>query len=439
MLAALATRAPYFGHPAADYDEQLYSLIGAQWANGLLPYTDLWDRKPPGLFLLFAAAHAVGGDSPLSYQLLAAFACLIGGWQVWRLALRTTEPGTAALAASLYPVLMALLDIHSGQSEIFFVPVLMAMAQLLLAASERPLTRARGLCLAAMAAGGIALQIKYTVLAQCLFFGLCALWLLRRKGRGNAGLLADAALFGFLGILPTLLAAGAFAAKGHLDDFVYANFVSSGLRGVMPWSLVWLDQLALAVPQLALLAVGALAVWRSGGWGAFPYWRLTLAWFGAAVLGLFMVRTIYPYYYAALVPPAILAAVPMFSRPRIGLAAWAVFFLGMLAGYNPVERFFWARDEQQVLGAMTIAIAPHVSAGSHCLYVFDGPTALYRLTGSGLPTRFIYPDHLNNALEAHALPVDPAREIERIFAQRPGAVVTSLDPVTVQNPKTNEI
>jgi hypothetical protein len=64
--------------------------------------------------------------------------------------------------------------------------------------------------------------------------------------------------------------------------------------------------------------------------------------------------------------------------------------------------------------------------------VFDGPAVLYRTTETCLPTRFVYPDHLNNALEARSLGVDQPAEISRILATRPGVVVTANHPMTVQ-------
>jgi hypothetical protein len=67
--------------------------------------------------------------------------------------------------------------------------------------------------------------------------------------------------------------------------------------------------------------------------------------------------------------------------------------------------------------------------------VFDGPTVLYRTTGTCPPTRFVYPDHLNNALETPALGIDQAAEIARILANRPGVIVTASEPVTVQQPR----
>jgi hypothetical protein len=85
---------------------------------------------------------------------------------------------------------------------------------------------------------------------------------------------------------------------------------------------------------------------------------------------------------------------------------------------------------------LSTAIAPHVRSHGPigCLFVFDGPTTLYRTTNSCLPSRFVYPDHLNNALERSALGVDQADEVRRILATRPGVIVTADSPVTPQNP-----
>jgi hypothetical protein len=68
------------------------------------------------------------------------------------------------------------------------------------------------------------------------------------------------------------------------------------------------------------------------------------------------------------------------------------------------------------------AIRPHIDA-NHCLYVYEGDSALYRATQSCLPTRFAFPAHLSTRFEEHALGIDPAAEVARIMASRPGAVV----------------
>ena len=107
-LAVVATRAIWLGDPAADYDEQLYSLIGLRWLDGALPYADLWDRKPAGLFALFAMAHAVGGPSPVAYQVLAMAFTLAGSLSIYELARPLADRWGALLAGIAWSSTVAL-------------------------------------------------------------------------------------------------------------------------------------------------------------------------------------------------------------------------------------------------------------------------------------------------------------------------------------------
>ena len=59
-VVALALRLPDIGNPLIDLDEQFYLLVGDRMLHGAVPYVDIWDRKPVGLFLIYAAARVVG-------------------------------------------------------------------------------------------------------------------------------------------------------------------------------------------------------------------------------------------------------------------------------------------------------------------------------------------------------------------------------------------
>lgn len=110
----------------------------------------------------------------------------------------------------------------------------------------------------------------------------------------------------------------------------------------------------------------------------------------------------------------------------------ALLLLG--AGYDLdyAHRHAQSYNERRTEARLSAAIAPYVGRSKDCLYVFDGPAVLYRTTDTCLPTRFVYPDHLNNALEARSLEVDQPTEIARILAARPGVIVTADRPMTVQ-------
>ena len=100
LLVAIASRVVWFGDPFAGSDEQLYSFIGWRLAEGELPYVYWWDRKPFGLFAIFAVAHAIGGGSALAYQMLALAFAFAGGLLVYALARKLVDRFTAACATA---------------------------------------------------------------------------------------------------------------------------------------------------------------------------------------------------------------------------------------------------------------------------------------------------------------------------------------------------
>jgi hypothetical protein len=75
-----------------------------------------------------------------------------------------------------------------------------------------------------------------------------------------------------------------------------------------------------------------------------------------------------------------------------------------------------------------------------CLYVYQGPTALYRLTGACIPTRLAFPDHLATSLEARSIGIDPVAETSRIMATHPAVVLVDAGPAPyMPNPATRAV
>ena len=46
-----------------DKDESIYILGADSLLNGNLPYTKIWDNKPPGIFILFSLAMLMFDNS----------------------------------------------------------------------------------------------------------------------------------------------------------------------------------------------------------------------------------------------------------------------------------------------------------------------------------------------------------------------------------------
>jgi len=431
-LGTLVLRAVWLGDPAPTADEQFYSLAGQQMVHGVLPFVDLWDRKPIGLFTLFALAHGIGGQSPLAYQALALVFAVAGGAMVYALARPLGGRKSAMVAALLHQMLMIAYGSYGAQSEIFHVPLM--LAAVLLLRDWQP-GAGSGRALMAMLVCGAALQIKYTVLPQCLFLGLYALWRLHEQRMPPLRIAGLAAAFTLAGLGPTALAGLIYALLGHWPAFAFANFSSFFLREASAGGRAMAAHLPAMLPLVVLLIGGIWAALRITRPHPMRHYALIAGWALSALATALLPATVYLYYFAAVVPGVVLLALPLYDCRRMtGLAMALACLVLNYALLDMPARLDQSLERRQAMAALARAIAPHVGPGKGCLYIHDGPSVLYSLTGSCLPSRFAYPDHLNNALETHALGIDQAGEVARILRQRPAAIVTADNPVTPQAP-----
>ena len=72
--AALALWATSFRDVVLDRDEGVYATVAQAWAAGKLPYRDVFDHKPPGIYVIYRAVFACFGESMIPVRV--AFALL---------------------------------------------------------------------------------------------------------------------------------------------------------------------------------------------------------------------------------------------------------------------------------------------------------------------------------------------------------------------------
>ena len=70
VVLSVLSRAATFNNPVIGFDEQFYLLVGNRMLDGAVPYVDIWDRKPIGLFLIYMASSAIGNVGIFSMVLL---------------------------------------------------------------------------------------------------------------------------------------------------------------------------------------------------------------------------------------------------------------------------------------------------------------------------------------------------------------------------------
>ena len=167
VAVAFLIRLPHYGNPYYEIDEGFYLVVGDRLLHGFLPYVDIWDRKPIGLFLIYGAIRLLGGGGVIQYQVVATLfaagtACLIQHVS------RPIAGQIGAIIAGLaYLLWIETVEGGGGQAPIFYNLFIVGMAALALKALS-PAGRDRffGLASGSMVLGGLAIQIKYTAVFE---------------------------------------------------------------------------------------------------------------------------------------------------------------------------------------------------------------------------------------------------------------------------------
>lgn len=423
IVAAFLIRLSYFGDPLIDADEQFYLLVGDRMWHGAVPYLDIWDRKPVGLFLLYAAIRMLGGDGVIQYQVVATLFAGATAIVVAVLARRIAPPWAAIVAGLLYLLSLNLSGGPGGQAPVFYNLLVALAVWLIASAADRPAASVVGRGAAAMVLIGVALQIKYSVLVEGVYFGLALSWLGWRGGLRGTRLIGALARWVALALVPTALAFGWYAAIGHADDFIFANFTSIGLRGDYPHEFAELGKIA---PRLLPLVLPILLSLRAGPWrGGSPAargYRLIAGWAIAALVSFLGFGSYFNHYVLPLLAPLAILAAAGFAVRRAG-PVLAVAALGALAVVDAKE----AADYPGYFGdaayarRVTATIEAHRARG--CLYVYFGDPIYYQLSGSCLPTRWAFPYHLSLSREQPALGTGAMAELKRVLDTRPTVIV----------------
>lgn len=424
MLAGLLLRFPAFGNPNIHVDEVFYQFVGLEMHKGMLPYVDIWDRKPLGLFLIYYLVGFVT-SSVYGYQILAWLCASLTACVIVRMAALWCNARGAIMAGVVYLAAMLPFSGIGGQSPVFYnLP--MALAAYWIARSL-PSLREGTIPLrvyGAMALCGIAIIIKQTTLFESLFFGLWSLWLLWKSGKPIPW--AKVALMVALGALPTLIIAAFYFGIGDWSDYWNAMVVSNLRKHPSATYWFWLRTYLMTMFLAPIMAPAFLALVLSRGDRGFAeYRRFLLGWLPAALIGFFSVPNSYDHYALPLLVPICVAGASFYARGLIG----SVVFVIAVAMNLLMARGYSLRETNRTIHAMD-HLAHTIRQHDHGngLLVFDGPVGLYTMTGSRSLSPLVFPNHLNHLIERNVSQFNTARQIRRIIAQRPDSVVVETVP-----------
>ena len=430
MALAFLSRIATFGHPDLYVDETFYFAAGVEVLHGAVPFVDVWDRKPPGHFLLFAGIAAIS-DWFVTYQIVAAIFAGTTAFVIYNAARRLAEPAAAATAGVVYLLTIYAFNGYGGQSAVFYnLFTALAGSALMVAIPRIAEWRAVITICFAMLCAGLAISIKTTAVFEAAFFGFYAAAAQLKTGQSLRISLARISAWALIALLPTLAFALWYYAKGYWDEYWIA-MVLSNLRKAPEeaGSAMRLQLIAGMLAPLALSTIAALFV--------VPQKKLVflLGWVVSAVIAFVALPSFYLHYALPLIVPLCIIAPAVTRFEAMGWLPLGATAIPPLLYYtsvgDPGTEKARAGMEKLVDGV------ERGKANGGELLVFDGPPLLYTLTHSHFPTPLAFPNHLFQPSERNVSHIDTVAEVKRLLAERPGVIVNRNSKDT--NPQTESL
>lgn len=421
---ALVLRFASFGDPNIHIDEAFYFHVGLQMHEGAVPYVDIWDRKPIGLFLLYWAFAGVS-KTVLSYQIAAWIAAGYTAWIISRI-VGTFGPRSAGLlAAACYLALLAPLNGQGGQSPVFYNALIASAVWLIFAEqNRREVFRPGWRSVLAIGLAGIALTIKQTTAFEGAFLGLSILWLTARSGaRVREVALAGAGLL-LIGAIPFIAFGAWYWLAGHWDAFWLAMVQSNLNRSVVNEAVG--GNALVILHALQLLPIGALAaLLMARAYPEFARYRIWLSgWLAAALLGFLSAPYFLDHYALPLLVPLCVICAAHFGRSLAGNVLGVMIVGIALYQTNPFEIESHQRS-RTTYDRMHAAISANADEGT--LFIYEGPMLLYSHPDVQAMGPVIFPWHIVSPFEAGTSPFNQERELKRILAAKPEFVTVTDD------------
>ncbi|NNJ87850.1 MAG: glycosyltransferase [Eudoraea sp.] len=279
-LISILIRLPFFFRDYVDRDESTFILMAQSWIDGYLPYTQLWDLKPPLVYLFFAAIIYVFGKSFIAIRLIGALAVAAIAFFTFKIGkeVKSTVVGYwAAISCvyllSLFGSLQGVMSEHL--SMLFFMPAL----YILIKFNQKKWFLIAGILL------GISLMMKlnlaYAVLGIAIFFVSQGI----KEKKPFPGLLNMVILGSGIGLI-IVLTALPYALDGSLQIWIdsvilaplaYAKTLQTSILKVLPlgilllaagilsWKKKWLNFKDPSIPLLVLVIAGVVfSFFKSG-------------------------------------------------------------------------------------------------------------------------------------------------------------------------------
>jgi 4-amino-4-deoxy-L-arabinose transferase-like glycosyltransferase len=278
LAGSLVLRLPFFFRDYIDRDESTFILMAQSLLDGYLPYTQLWDLKPPLLFVIFAIPIALFGKSLVAIRTLGWISVSLIAFYTYLIGKNTGNKATGLAAGIACMFLMSIGGSVQGVMSEHFSVLFLLPALLLL--SKNPNNQrffSAGVLI------GLAVLCKSNLLLILPVLGIYLIY----KGYvvQSKSFWVSLMLLVLGGLVVIVLSVLPYVISGQFkiwwDAVVQASLAYSndaeislgailfyGLSGVLLWMAFrksWLDRNNVLIQISALTLVGILLAFMKGG------------------------------------------------------------------------------------------------------------------------------------------------------------------------------
>ncbi len=408
-----------------DHDESTYLVIANEILNGKRYWLDIFDTKPVGIFLLYAAFIKIAGNSIFFLRLLTTIWIGLTAWLIHDIQKRWIPKGHAPwLAGMFYLAMISLFTFYgvSPNTEIYFS----SMAILAIWLNLRWPWKWGPMILGGLAIG-CGLIIKQAVIFDAVALGLFLLWMIRRGNVEPLSRLMKVGAMALVSFVPLGLVMSWYAREGALDVFLDHQFFLPGrYLDNAHRSFAWHMIPDFFLRYFLLTALAIVAVVRLP-FRQFPFIGFCLLWLFMACLAAMLPKNAFGHYFIALIPPlACLAS--LVWHPDIRLPKWMGWLHNPKAGYAVLIVFlllngllqyndYYSKPDPCLEACKVVE-----SSGIKNPVIFTGTSnyqALYFMLDVRPPVAYPHPSLLFDARFRTVMEIDSTEEFKNVAAAEP--------------------
>lgn len=448
IFLSFLLRAWSFFYSVIDRDESLYLLVARSLLNGTPPYIEVWDNKPPGIFIIFYLAISFLGDSVVSIRILACFSVAITSYFLYKLGclLNENNKKIGLLSGILYLLFSLNNDGVAANTEIFFAPFVVITFYLFFKTKNYTYFTFLGLGLLL----GIAMQLKYVVFMDFIAYLLIATHYLhfKIKNTNKFKILLSLNIFSSIGfILPFLAVALYFIGVGHFEEYIYATVIANSkyidatefsLSNFLP-AIIYQIYINFLLYLCLLLSPIYIKYSKNTILKDKIILCYFIIWVSLTFIATLLSKRFIDHYYLQLLPPLCLLSSYIIIKTldnkllknRYNLILISLITILLLLPVYPhlqkstnviINRYIkkqenWGDKESIVANYIKARITP-----SDYIYVVNYQPIIYYLVEGKLPTKYVFPSHLVSYYST-ITGIDPLQELNSIMNKKPTYVV----------------